>query len=94
MSGPLQILTHALRDSRQAVFFYDGKPRLVEVHAIGTSTKDGSLVMRGYLLHDARPWRLFSLDKIEAVLIGGKSEAPRDGYKEGDAQMNTIIAQL
>jgi hypothetical protein len=81
-------------------FTYDGKPRVVEVHAIGTSTKDGGLVMRGVQVAGgaSRPlpqWTLFRLDQIRD--LGNplrESFAPRDGYRMGDSQMRFVIAEL
>ena len=96
----LDVLVEALNTNRTVLFDYDDKPRIVEVHAVGTSTKDGSHVVRGYQVagEASRPlpaWTLFSIDKIEGVTIGMlPSEAPRPGYKQGDKQMATIIAQL
>jgi hypothetical protein len=94
------VLTDALNDSLAVSFIYDDKPRIVEVHAVGVSTKDGSLIMRGYQVagESSRPlpcWALFTVDKIEALQVGFiESQAPRDGYKMDDRQMANIIAQI
>lgn len=100
----LGILTVALYDASLVTFEYDGKPRTVEVHAIGRSTKDGSLVMRAYQVdgESSRPvpgWSLFSLSKIDLFEMGvsrtrGGSEAPRDGYVMDDKQMSPVLAQI
>jgi len=91
-----QIAAHLSRamSRRLAVsFIYDGKNRIVEVHAIGRSTKDGSLVVRGFQVagEASRPlpqWTLFTVSKIEALTLTFiDSEAPRDGYSMGDKQM-------
>jgi hypothetical protein len=90
----------AMRRDRTVHFIYDGKPRTVEVHAIGTSTKDGGLVMRGVQVAGgaSRPlpqWTLFRLDRITGLSEDfTESQAPRDGYTMGDSQMSLIIAEL
>lgn len=98
----LDILIDALRRDRTVMFAYDDKPRVVEIHAIGTSTKDAGIVVRGYQVGGdaSRPlpaWHLFRLDRIppHTLAIGPRtSEAPRPGYARGDRQMADIIAQI
>jgi hypothetical protein len=97
----LEILTTALTQGRTVAFDYDDKPRVVEPHAIGTSTKDGSIIMRAYQVagESSRPlpcWALFTVDKMVNVEISPfvLSEAPREGYKMNDKQMSSIIAQI
>jgi hypothetical protein len=93
-------LEFAMLDDRTVEFTYDGKLRIVEVHAIGTSTKDGKLVMRGMQIGGtaSRPlpqWTLFSLNKIEGLRVTEDvSAAPREGYAMGDSQMDTILAEI
>ena len=93
-------LVDAMRNDQTVNFVYDGKPRTVEVHAIGTSTKDGGLVMRGFQVAGgaSRPlpqWTLFRLDRMMALGTDfTRSDAPRDGYTMGDSQMSFVIAEL
>lgn len=95
-----KFLSEAMEQGRSVNFVYDGKIRVVEVHAIGTSTKDGSLVMRGYQVagHASRPlpiWSLYTIEKIETLTLGTEASlAPRPGYKRGDKQMDTILVEL
>lgn len=93
----------AMADSNLIGFKYDGKERVVEVHAVGRSTKDGSLVLRGFqVAGDAsRPlpqWTLFTVAKIELATFGvddtQSSLAPRDGYTMDDKQMAPVLCQL
>ena len=71
-----------------------------EGHAVGTSPKDGSLVMRGLQIAGAasRPlpqWTLFSINKVEMFEARPQvSLAPREGYAMNDKGMNTVIAEL
>lgn len=96
----IETLTEGLNNSLAVSFVYDDKARIVEVHAIGVSTKDGSILMRGYQVagESSRPlpcWALFNLDKIGALTSTFvDSEAPRSGYKMGDKQMSNIIAEI
>lgn len=95
-----RFLSDALEQGQTVNFVHDGKIRVVEVHAIGTSTKDGSLVMRGYQVagHASRPlpiWSLYSVEKIEMLTRGSEASlAPRPGYKRGDKQMRQVLVEL
>jgi hypothetical protein len=99
-SGYAKQMIDAMTEGRCVDFIYDGKYRVVEVHAVGTSPKDGSLVMRGMQVAGAasRPlpqWTLFSIGKVEMFEERPQqSEAPREGYAQSDKQMNTVIAEL
>lgn len=96
----VDVLVDAIYSAQTVSFVYDDKPRIVEVHALGESTKDGGLIMRGYQVagESSRPlpaWALFTVSKIDALTPGFiKSEAPRDGYKLNDRAMQGIIAQV
>jgi hypothetical protein len=98
----IETLNAAMANARTVSFDYDDKPRIVEVHAVGTSTKDGSLLVRGYQVggESSRPlpcWALFRLFDIEPdslIILETPSQAPRPGYKMGDKQMREIHAQI
>jgi hypothetical protein len=96
----MQTLEQALTDGLAVSFTYDGKQKIVEVHAIGQSTKDGSLVMRGFQVagEASRPlpiWALYTVAKIDALTLTFiESEAPRPGYAMGDKQMSTVLHQI
>ena len=96
MTDAETILT-ALLESRCVSFTYDGKPRTVEVHAVGVTSK-GRQVFRGYQVAGERHgWALYSLDKVEpdsVVLTERPSLAPREGYTMGDKQLVTIHLQI
>jgi hypothetical protein len=80
-------------------FIYDGKYRVVEIHAVGQSTA-GKLVARGLQIAGAasRPlpqWTLFDLGKVELYEDRPqRSDAPREGYAMGDKQMSPVFAEL
>lgn len=90
----------AMRNEKTVSFVYDGKPRVVECHAVGTSTKDGGLVLRGVQIAGgaSRPlpqWTLFRLDRFNNFSVDPlASQAPRDGYTVGDSQMKVIVGEL
>lgn len=88
-------LALALHTGRVVAFNYDGKPRVVEVHAVGTNSK-GEGIFRGMQINDGPPtWKLFSIGKISNFgLTFLDSEAPREGYAENDRQIVNIFAQL
>jgi len=93
-------LRQAMYEAKTVNFIYDGKIRVVEVHAVGTSVKGAALVMRGYQVAGiaSRPlpqWTLFSIDKIENLTFGKEpSAAPREGYAMGDKQMQIVLCEL
>lgn len=79
---------------------YEGKPKTIEVHAVGLSIKGNAPVIRGFQIDGeaSRPlpcWALLRVDKIEEAVPGIlKSEAPRPGYAQGDKQMSKIIKEI
>mgnify|MGYP001080585643 CR=1 FL=1 len=93
------ILVNAVKNRSLVAFAYDDKPRVVEPHAVGIN-KAGNLVVRGYQVGGESAttrssWKLFTVDKMEGLMpIDGDSQAPREGYRMGDAVMVTILAQL
>lgn len=97
-SGP--VLIDAMGQSKTVSFLYDGKVRIVEVHAIGLSSK-GDVLVRGYQVggSSSRPlpaWTLYSESKMAAVSFdeGIASQAPRPGYSQGDKQMAEVIVEI
>lgn len=93
-------LRAAIQTSRAVEFLYDGKRRLVEVHAIGRSTKDGSLLARGYQVggqssRQLPQWTLFTVNKMQGLqLTEQESYAPRPGYATADRQLSPVISEL
>ena len=79
---------------------YDGYNRVVEVHAVGTSTA-GNPCMRVYQVSggsvSGEPvgWKMMTLDKSFTMQLTDKpSQAPRDGYARNDRGMTEIFAQV
>lgn len=79
---------------------YDGFSRVVEVHAIGTSTA-GNDCMRVYQVRggsvSGEPvgWKMMVFDKSFSLhLTEEVSQAPRQGYAKNDRGMSHIVAQL
>jgi hypothetical protein len=93
-------LGRALMLGLVVTFDYDGKTRKVEPHAVGKSTKDGSYIMRGYQIgglasRTLPAWTLFTVSGISNLqLTFDKSNAPREGYSQGDKQMDPVIIEL
>lgn len=93
------LLSAAVNDRQILAFDYDGKPRLVEPHALGLNKKD-QLVLRAFQVTGdsataSQAWKLFTVDKMENLSsVALASQAPRPGYKAGDRAMSTILAEL
>lgn len=90
----------ALRANKCLELRYDGYSRVVEVHAVGY-TKDGNAVMRvwqvrgGSVSGERAGWKLMRADEtFSAHQIDEASQAPRSGYKRGDAIMARIVCQV
>lgn len=96
----IELLKTAMDKGRTIACDYDGKHKIVEVHAVGVSTAD-KLVARVFQVagEASRPlpiWALLELDKMENTMLSAMplSEAPRVGYKLNDKQMKIVYAQL
>lgn len=79
---------------------YNGEGRIVEVHAVGTTTK-GKPAMRvfqvlgGSNFSDTSGWKMMSLENVDNVhLLDTVSQGPRPGYKPGDKGMGAILAEI
>jgi len=97
----IEIAEIAMKTGRPIDFQYEGKTRLVEVHAVGISTA-GNPVLRGYQIGGQSEtgvvpiWRLFTIKKIFdfPAIVDMKAEAPRPGYKLGDKGMSEIFFEF
>jgi hypothetical protein len=79
---------------------YGGYARVVEVHAVGTTT-EGDPIMRAYQIRGGSKsgnpvrWRLFRLDRTwQYAVTNEASQAPRTGYKRGDKAITFIRCQI
>lgn len=80
---------------------YRGENRLVEIHAVGRSSK-GKPCMRVYQVvagaefaNDGDGWRMLSLENVEDMkILDMATNAPRPGYKPGDTGMGTIYMEI
>ncbi len=79
---------------------YDGKPKTVEVHAYGLSSKDNEPVMRVFQVagESSRPlpsWAMLKVLSITSLNLSDTiSAAPRPGYKMGDSHMSKIFQEV
>ena len=91
------LLTAAVEDRCTLAFVYDDLVRIVEPHAVGFTSK-GKLVLRGFQpdgdTQRGLGWKLFTADKIQNLTTLSPFDGPREGYKMGDKQIATILAQL
>jgi len=96
----IELAVEAIDRAIPLCILYEGKPKTIEVHAVGLSVKDDAPVIRGYQIDGeaSRPlpcWALLRVDKIEEAGLGAlKSDAPRPGYAPGDKQMSKIIKEI
>lgn len=96
----METAREALAQGRCLEVRYDGYTRVVEVHACGF-TRQGHAVMRvwqvrgGSASGERTGWKMLRLDEALALAVTGEaSEAPRRGYRRGDADMARIVAQV
>jgi hypothetical protein len=90
----------ALRSRKRLELRYNGFSRIVEVHAVGIS-KENNPIMRVWQVSggsesgERTGWKLMRLDEaLSAHVTDQESQAPRSGYKRGDAAMRSIQCQL
>lgn len=81
-------------------FDYDGRHRVVEVHAVGV-TSAGRLALSGYQVSggsNSGPvpgWRLYCLEDCHNVrMTEVQALVPRTGYRRGSALFERIRAEL
>ncbi len=100
----IELAVEAIDRAIPLCILYEGKPKTIEVHAVGLSVKDDAPVIRGFQIDGeaSRPlpcWALLRVDKIEEAGFGLAaatltSQAPRPGYAPGDKQMSKIIKEI
>jgi hypothetical protein len=90
----------ALRRRKVLELHYGGFSRSIEVHAVGW-TKLGHAVLRGWQVSggagrgEKLGWKLLELGEASGAELSPQgSEAPRPGYKRGDAAMVRIIGEV
>ena len=95
-----QVIIDAIARRRCIVLRYDGFDRVVEPHAYGL-TKEGNRVVRvwqvrgGSVSNEQSGWKLLRTDEVRTAHSSlERAEAPRPGYKRGDAVMVRIIAEV
>jgi hypothetical protein len=90
----------AMTAKKRVALTYHGEPRLVEIHALGLSTKGKPCVrvyqvVGGSLYSETTGWKMLSLSEIEdAKLVDDTSLAPRAGYVAGDKGMSQILLEI
>lgn len=79
---------------------YDGFERVVEVHAVGVSTRNNPCmrvwqVRGGSVSGEPVGWKMMVMDKAFTMhLTEEVAHSPRQGYAKNDRGMSVIIAQL
>ena len=93
-------LVRALTEKQRLKIVYHGEERVVEVHAVGVSTKGNACarvyqVVGGAVFGAKTGWKMLVLHDIEEVEpVDEVFEAPRGGYAPGDRGMRSILAEL
>jgi hypothetical protein len=90
----------AIRSAKVVELSYDGFSRAVEIHAVGYTKQDKS-IMRVWQLSGGSAsgeqvgWKILRLEDALAELITGQSsQAPRTGYRKGDPAMARIVCEV
>ena len=93
-------LLKGLQDHRRLKIVYHGEERIVEVHAVGTTTKGHPCfrayqVIGGSVFGEKTGWKMFKVSDIEEVSpLDEFFVEPRAGYQRDDKGMSSILAQL
>jgi hypothetical protein len=85
----------ALAAKRRVKLTCDGSPRVVEIHAVGLTTKQQP-AMRVWQLPGGRSsWRIVLLERVEQFeMLPDSSDAPRPGYKPGARRFSRVACEL
>lgn len=95
-----QLAIQAMKEGKRVSLSYHGEERLVEIHALGLSTKGKPCVrvfqvIGGAVFGANTGWKMLSLSDIDdPILVDEVSEAPRPGYNPGDRGMSTILMEI
>ena len=93
-------LVKALTEKQRLKIVYHGVERIVEVHAVGVSTKGNACarvyqVVGGAVFGATSGWKMIVLQDIEVVEPTDETfDVPRAGYAPGDRGMRSILAEL
>ena len=95
-----EIIREAIENKRMIEFNYKDEVRVVEPYAYGVSSKNND-ILRGYQVEGGSSsssdlgWRLFTVDKIENIIITDiEFEAIQDGYNPNDSAMTEIYVTV
>jgi len=85
----------AIAAKRRLKLTCDGAERVVEVHAVGLTTKQQP-AMRVWQLPGGRSsWRIMLLARVEQFeMLPDASEAPRPGYSRGARRFSRVACEL
>lgn len=91
---------HSIEAKKALRIVYHGEERLVEVHAIGLSTKGNPCVrvyqvVGGSVFSDTVGWKMLKISDIEEFYeTDNEALTPRPGFNPGDRGMRTIISEV
>lgn len=91
---------HSIEAKKALRIVYHGEERLVEVHAIGLSTKGNPCVrvyqvVGGSVFSDTSGWKMLKISDIEQFEeTDNEALTPRPGFNPGDRGMRTIISEV
>ena len=91
---------HSIEAKKALRIVYHGEERLVEVHAIGLSTKGNPCVrvyqvVGGSVFSDTSGWKMLKISDIEQFEeTNDEALTPRPGFNPGDRGMRTIISEV
>lgn len=95
-----ELAVQAMKQGKRIKLSYHGEERLVEVHALGTSTKGKPCtrvfqVVGGSVFSATSGWKMLSVADIDdPQLVDDASLAPRPGFNPGDRGMSSIIMEV
>lgn len=94
----LNHIEHAISNKKVVTFHYDGMPRVVEPHLLGT-TKTGNLALRayqigGYSSSGVLSWKLFLVEKMSNIQVLNDDFVERPDYNPYDKGMMNIHCRI
>jgi predicted DNA-binding transcriptional regulator YafY len=87
-----QTILTAIQGKQTLSFWYSNELRVVEPHCYGVDGK-GHDALRAFQ-RGGKGWRLFHINEMSRLTLGGQNFQPQLDYKRNDQAMDRIYAQV
>jgi len=94
------LVERAIRERKIAAFQYEGKFRVVEIHAFGAAAGQGDDIILGWqtggFSRSGRlpGWRLFNVDRISEFELAVQGFTPSPGQADNDPRFRKVTLKV